>query len=850
MVNFTVDQIRAMMDRKENIRNMSVIAHVDHGKSTLSDSLIAKAGIIAEKDAGDRRLMDTREDEQARGITIKSTSVSLYYEREQIVEDEKENRVEKIPYLINLIDSPGHVDFSSEVTAALRVTDGALVVVDCIEGVCVQTETVLRQAISERIRPILWLNKLDRVFLELQPTLEECYKNFRNSIESVNVICQTYKDEKLGNIDLLPENGRVGFGSGLMAWGFTLKHFAQMYCSKFGLSEDKLMKRLWGENYWDPKEKKWVKKNTGGLERGFNQFVLLPIRTLFDAINNEKTDVYEPIVKTLRLKIPKGELEKAKVKTKDVIKLVMRNWVPAGDALLDMFVEHLPSPIVAQKYRVENLYSGPLDSPEAEAVRKCDPDGLLAMYISKMVPTSEKGRFIAFGRVFAGTVKTGSEVRILGPDYEHGKKTDLAVKKVQRTLLMMGKYVEQINDCPAGNVCGLVGVDQFLLKSGTLTTSEEFYPFVTMKFSVAAVVQVAVEPKNAADLPKLVEGLKRLSKSDPLVKCITSKTGQHIIAGAGELHLEICLKDLRDDFMKGAEIVVSEPIVSFSETISTKTGEDGVHPTPCVSKSPNKHNRLYVTAGPLDDKFVTAVEKGEIKLSQDMKTFARQLADDFGWDVGEARKIWTFGCPPDATPNAVVDTTKGIQFLNEIKDHVVGAFMQVTTGGVLCDEVMRGIRFNIEDVKLHADSIHRGAGQIMPCAKAVFYACQIASGPKILEPLYLVDIMVPQQAVTGVFSTLNQKRGQVEKIEERPGTPLTQVQAFLPVLESFGFTELLRKNTAGQAFPQMKFSHWQHVNGDPMKEGTPAYDIMMNIRKRKGLKEEIPLFNDYYDKIN
>jgi len=233
-----------------------------------------------------------------------------------------------------------------------------------------------------------------------------------------------------------------------------------------------------------------------------------------------------------------------------------------------------------------------------------------------------------------------------------------------------------------------------------------------------------------------------------------------------------------------------------------------------------------------------------------MKQFGRQLAEDFNWDVGEARKVWTFGCPPDAIANAVVDTTKGIQFLNEIKDHVVGAFMQVTTGGVICDEVMRGIRFNLEDVKLHADSIHRGAGQIMPCAKAVFYACQIASGPKILEPLYLVDIMVPQQAITGVFSTLNQKRGQVEKIEERPGTPLTQVQAFLPVLESFGFTELLRKNTAGQAFPQMKFSHWQHVNGDPMKEGTQAYGIMMNIRKRKGLKEEIPVFNDYYDKIN
>jgi len=237
-------------------------------------------------------------------------------------------------------------------------------------------------------------------------------------------------------------------------------------------------------------------------------------------------------------------------------------------------------------------------------------------------------------------------------------------------------------------------------------------------------------------------------------------------------------------------------------------------------------------------------------MSQDMKTFGTKLADEYKWDAAEARKIWTFGCAPDATPNVVVDMTKGVQFLNQIKDHVVGAFMQVTSSGVLCEEVMRGIRYNIEDVKIHSDSPHRGAGQIIPCASSVFYACQLASGPKLLEPLYLVDITVPRQAINGVFATLNQKRGQVEKIEERSGTPLTQIQAFLPVLESFGFTELLRKHTAGQAFPQMKFSHWQPINGDPMEKGTQAYEIMMSVRKRKGLKEEIPIFNDYYDKIN
>merc|ERR1712013_419779 len=293
-------------------------------------------------------------------------------------------------------------------------------------------------------------------------------------------------------------------------------------------------------------------------------------------------------------------------------------------------------------------YTGPIDSEEAAAVMACDPNGPMSMYVSKLVPTAEKGRFIAFGRVFSGTIKTGQEIRILGPDFTMGKKKDLYIKKVQRTLLMMGRYVEQISDCPAGNVCGLVGIDQFLLKSGTLTTSETFHPFQTMKFSVAAVVNVAVEPKNAADLPKLVEGLKRLAKSDPLVRCSTSKSGQHIIAGAGELHLEICLKDLREDYMKGAEVRVSEPIVSFGETIDAKTGYDETNPPIAVSKSPNKHNRLYMYAEPLTEEFVVAVDDDEVKLPNqaEMKKFGRTLADDYGWDIGLARKIWT-GVPAD-----------------------------------------------------------------------------------------------------------------------------------------------------------------------------------------------------------
>jgi len=833
-------------------RNLSVIAHVDHGKSTLTDSLIGAAGIIAEKAAGDTRFMDTREDEQARTITIKSTGVSLFFAMDKDLinpemktsiteEDEKEG---KIPFLINLIDSPGHVDFSSEVTAALRVTDGALVVVDCVEGVCVQTETVLRQAIAERIRPVLWVNKLDRIFLELKMDHESAFQTFQRAVESVNVIVATYQDEKLGDVAMYPERGTVGFGSGKMGWGFTIKRFAKMYASKFGVSVDKMMKRLWGESFFDPTSKKWSDSENSPdgkkLERGFCSFIMKPIDTLFDAVLNDKKDAYEKMLEKLQVKPPKDAKD---LTGKELLKRIMQTWLPAADALLQMICNFLPSPVVAQKYRVENLYTGPLDDASAIAVRDCDPDGPLMLYISKMVPTSEKGRFYAFGRVFSGTVATGQQVRIQGPDYVPGKKNDLYIKKIQRTVLMMGRYIEQIPDVPSGNTVGLVGVDGYILKSGTICTHDEAHNFADMKYSVSPVVRVAVEPQNAADLPKLMEGLKRLAKSDPLVVCMTAPSGEHIIAGAGELHLEICLKDLRDDFMKGAPIKVSEPVVSFCETV-TKESE-----FQCISKSPNKHNRIYMVARPLDDPVVKAIEDKEITMEQDMKIRARVLADDYKWDVTEARKIWCFGLPPDGIANVLVDSTKAVAYLNEVKDSMVGAFAQVSVEGIICGEALRGVRFDIQDVTLHADAIHRGAGQIMPPFKRVVYACQIKSGPALLEPMYVCDIVVPQSALSGVYSTLNTRRGIVDNTEERPGTPLTKVKAFLPVLESFGFTGLLRQNTSGQAFPQMMFSHWQVLNGDPFEADSQSNKIVTTVRQRKSMKVELPDFNEYYDKI-
>nr|AQS95494.1 elongation factor 2 [Sparus aurata] len=816
MVNFTVDQIRAIMDKKANIRNMSVIAHVDHGKSTLTDSLVSKAGIIASARAGETRFTDTRKDEQERCITIKSTAISLFYELGDndlaFIKQAKDGN----GFLINLIDSPGHVDFSSEVTAALRVTDGALVVVDCVSGVCVQTETVLRQAIAERIKPVLMMNKMDRALLELQLEAEDLYRGFRGIVESVNVIISTYGEDEegpMGNLQIDPTIGTVGFGSGLHGWAFTLKQFAEMYAAKFAAKgntqmsaaehckkvED-MMKKLWGDRYFDQANGKFLKTSQGPdgakYPRTFVALILDPIFKVFDAIMNFKKEETAKLITKLEVKLDTEDKDK---EGKPLLKAVMRRWLPAGEALLQMITIHLPSPVTAQKYRCDLLYEGPPDDEAAMGIKNCDSKAPLMVYISKMVPTNDKGRFYAFGRVFSGSVSTGLKVRIMGPNYVPGKKDDLYLKPIQRTILMMGRYVEPIEDVPCGNIVGLVGVDQYLVKTGTITTFEQAHNMRVMKFSVSPVVRVAVEAKNPADLPKLVEGLLLLFEK-------------------------------------------SDPVVSYRETVSAESS------VMCLSKSPNKHNRLFMKARPLEDGLPEDIEKGDVSSRQELKARARYLADKYDWDVGEAGKIWCFG--PDGTgPNMLVDVTKGVQYLNEIKDSVVAGFQWAVKEGVLCEENMRAIRFDVHDVTLHTDAIHRGGGQIIPTARRVLYACELTAEPRMMEPVYLVEVQCPASAVGGIYGVLNRRRGHVIEEISVMGTPMRLTKAYLPVMESFGFTADLRSNTGGQAFPQCVFDHWQILPGDPCDPASKPGIVVTETRKRKGLKEGIPALDNYLDKL-
>ena len=567
------------------------------------------------------------------------------------------------------------------------------------------------------------------------------------------------------------------------------------------------------------------------LERAFNQFILDPIFKIFSAVMHFKKDEIPVLLEKLEITLKSEERD---LEGKALLQIIMRKFLPVADALLEMIIMHLPSPATAQKYRAEILYEGPSDDEAYIGIRDCDPKAPLMLYVSKMVPTSEKGRFYSFGRVFAGTVKSGLKVRIQGPNYTPGRKEDLFIKAIQRTILMMGRYIEPIEEVPAGSIVGLVGIDQFLLKSGTLTTSETAHNLKIMRFSVSPVVQVAVEAKNANDLPKLVEGLKRLSKSDPCVLTFISDSGEHIVAGAGELHLEICLKDLEEDHA-GIPLKISPPVVQYRETVA------GDSSMTALSKSPNKHNRLYVSATPLAEEVAKDIEAGKIGPHDDFKARARILADEHGWDVTNARKIWCFG-PDTSGANLLVDMTKAVQYLNEIKDSVVSGFQWATREGPIAEEPMRNVRFNVLDATLHADAIHRGGGQIIPTARRVLYAATLLAQPGLLEPIYLVDIQVPEQAIGGIYSVLTRRRGHVFYEEQRPGTPLFNIKAYLPVNESFGFTADLRSHTGGQAFPQSKFDHWAVLpGGSPLDATTKPGQIVQKIRKRKGIKVEVRL---------
>jgi elongation factor 2 len=720
--------IPEMMHRLDRIRNIGIVAHIHHGKTTLSDNLLAAAGMISTDLAGKQLYLNFDEQEQARLLTINNADVTIVHE------------FEGQSHLINLIDTPGHVDFGGDVTRAMRAVDGAVVVVCAVEGVMAQTETVLRQALREKVKPVLFINKVDRAIKELQLTPESLQKRFSTIISEVNeLIRKMAPEEFVDEWSADPRDGSVAFGSGYENWAISVPY----------------MQRT-GVNFKD----------------------------IISYVSSGRS---------------KEIAQKAKI----------------NDVVFDMVVRHLPSPAVAQKYRIPNIWRGDPDSPVGKAMITTSADGPTAFMVTDITMDPNAGE-IATGRVFSGKLQKGMELNVVGTKLKN---------RVQHVSLFMGPERLMVEEVTAGNIAAVIGLTDAFAGT-TMSNAPDMVPFEEIRHVSEPVVTVAIEPKHMSDLPKLIETMRKVGKEDASLRVeINPETGEHLLSGMGELHLEITQYRIVNDYK--VEIQASKPIVVYRETVENPGG-------PFEGKSPNKHNRFYFEVERLPVKVVTAIKEGEVpqgKSFKDTKTLVTKL-DGLGVPREEGRGIVAV----EGT-NILFDVTKGIQYLNETMDLIVDAFKEAMNRGPLANEKVYGLKVRLVDAKLHEDSIHRGPAQTIPAARSGIYGAMVLGDRILLEPIQKVTVNVPQEVLSGATRELQRRRGEI--LDMTSVGDLQTVVAKVPVAEMFGFASDIRSATAGKVLWATETLGFEQIPSELQAQ------VVAEVRQRRGLKPE-PYDAAYY----
>lgn len=715
-----VDRIKVAMAVPDRIRNIAICAHIDHGKTTFSDNLLAGAGMMSEELAGKARTLDFHDDEAERGITIDSAAVSMVHS------------VEDTEYLINLIDTPGHVDFGGDVTRAMRAVDGAITLICASEGVMPQTETVLRQALREKVKPVLFINKVDRLIKELQLTPEQMQERFVKQIANVNKMISGLVGDDSWNVSVA--DGTVAFGSAFHNWALSLP-----YMQKNGIS----------------------------------------FKEIIDAYNTDDDDGYKILAKK----------------------------APLADVVLNMVVEHHPNPRKAQEYRVPKLWQGDLDSADGKALVSCDPKGRTFFVVTKVVVDPQAGE-IAAGRLFGGTMHKGEQVfcNLAGQS-----------GRVQQVFVYNGAKREIVDDVPSGNIIGVAGLKH--AKPGeTVTSNGPAEPFEKITHIFDPVVSKAIEAAKPADLPKLIEVLHQVEKEDPTVKIeINEETGEHLMHGMGELHLEIIENRIKTE--KGVEVKTSPPIVVYREGITRQSSE-------AEGKSPNKHNRLYFVVEPMEASVSDAIQTGKlpsgrIKKKDDAITSTLR---ELGWDTKVAQKVKDI-----YEGNMFIDGTRGIVQINEIMEMCLDMFEDVMRAGPLAREPCVNMKVTLVDCKLHEDAIHRGPAQLYPAVREGVRAAVMDAKPILYEPLQVTRIEGPNDYVGEMSKLVNGRRGQLLDMQQE-GT-VTVVTAKMPVGELFGWSNDLRGSTGGRGSSSLVSQTFERL---PMELQDK---VRQQIITRKGLSE-------------
>ena len=725
----STEQVLKIIKNKNQIRNFGVIAHVDHGKTTMSDSLLAHSGIIAPSAAGKALALDYMKEEQERGITIVQANVTLHYKQG---DDE---------YVINMIDTPGHVDFSGRVIRSLRAIDGAVVVCDAVEGIMTQTETVTRMSLEERVRPVLYINKIDRLIKELRLTPEAMQEKLANVVTSFNNLIDTYAEpEYKEKWKVSIQDGSVTFGSAKDKWGFNV----------------------------DIMKKKGVS-----------------FKDVITAYSDEG----------------------------DVNDLVEK--VPLAEAILGMVVKHHPPPHVAQKYRVPKIWKGDLDSDIGKAILNCDDNGPAVMMVVNMQMDPAAGP-VAIGRLFSGTLKDGDTVNLIDTHRE---------ARIQSVNFFMGNQREMVGELSAGNIPALLGLTE--ARAGqTLSTTKGIAVFEGIKYVSEPVVQMAIEPKHPKDLPKMIEILKRLTIEDPnLIIKINEESGETIMAGMGVLHLEIATNQIKE---AGLELVTSEPLINYRETITQPT-------KPIMAKSPNRHNKIFMRVEPLEPEIAEMCRTGELGEMKDKKEMTKILRDH-GWEPDVAKKVMRF----DSRGNIMINGTRGVQFIDESSDSILSGFDDVMKEGPLAREQMRNCKFTFTHFVPHEDTAHRGLSQLGPASRRACLASVLLAQSVILEPILGIEVRIPQDLVGNVASVLSGKRGKVIDIQQKG--VISIVIGEVPASETFDISQVMRGQTAGKAMWNTFFKAWS-----PIPKSLVA-QLIPDIRKRKGLSPEPPKAEEFFDR--
>lgn len=720
-----------IMKTPEFVRNLGTAAHIDHGKTTFSDNLIAGAGMMSEDLAGKQRVLDYDEQEAARGITINAASASMVH------------HYNGKSYLINLIDTPGHVDFGGDVTRAMRALDGVYILCCAVEGIMPQTETVIRQALKERVRPMLFINKVDRMIVEQQVTKDMMIQRFSKLIATFNEKIKANLPAPLNKEwQVSIQDGTVAFGSAFNNWAISAPYM----------------------------------KKTG-----------ITFSDIFDYCSKEG-----------------GQKELAKK-------------IPLHEVALQMAIEHIQPPTLAQKIRIPIIWKGDLESKVGKELLNCDASGDVVFMVTKIIMDKHAGE-VAVGRLFSGTIVKGQTLYVAGQP---------APQRVQTVALMVGADRIPIEDAMAGNIVAVTGLKDAIAGS-TVSSLQDITPFEKMAHYSEPVVTEAIEAKDTKDLPKLVEVLRTIGKADPSLAIeINQETGEHLIAGMGELHLEITVYRIQNE--QGVPIVVSPPIVVYRECVK------GTNPQGFEGRSPNKHNKFTFVVSKLEKGVCDAIHKGDIDPDakiKDPKALAKQVMDLGMTDPIQAKGIVKF-----KFDNVLIDATKGIQYLNETMELVADAFDEAMSKGPLAAEKCSGLKVVLIDAKLHEDTIHRGPAQIIPAVRDGIYGAMCEAGRVLLEPMQHVFISVPPDYTGAVISMITQRRGTILEMGQ-DGSDST-ISAKCPVSDMFGFTSDIRGATQGRALWSTENAGFEEMFPDLQSK------VVTEIRTRKGLSAE-PYDAKYY----